>query len=84
MIQFMILLIVFNYALIKNLPLFLSKNTILQKYDEAFKEIFDEVYKKFKIRFEENNLTYQHKLIDDMVACLMEMEWRISLGMLSL
>ncbi len=63
----------FNYALIRNLPLFLStKNTILQKYDEAFKEIFDEVYKKFQIRFEENNLTYQHRLIDDMVACLMK------------
>ncbi len=63
----------FNFALIRKIPLFLStKNTILQRYDEAFKEIFDDVYKGFKSKFEKNKLTYQHRLIDDMVACLMK------------
>ena len=63
----------FNFALKRNIPLFLStKNTILQKYDEAFKKIFDDVFKKFSDRFEEQGLTYQHRLIDDMVACLMK------------
>ena len=42
------------------------------KYDESFKQIFDDVFKKFKKEFEKNNLTYQHRLIDDMVACLMK------------
>ncbi len=63
----------FNFALKRKVPLFLStKNTILQKYDEAFKEIFDDVFKKFKHKFQESGLTYQHRLIDDMVACLMK------------
>jgi isocitrate dehydrogenase len=64
----------FNFALKRKFPVFLStKNTILQKYDEAFKRIFDEVFeKKFKIKFRKNKLSYQHRLIDDMVACLMK------------
>lgn len=64
----------FNFSLKRNFPLYLStKNTILQKYDEAFKEIFDDVYNKsFKTQFDKNGLTYQHRLIDDMVACLMK------------
>ena len=63
----------FNFACKRKVSLFLStKNTILQKYDESFKQIFDDVFKKFKKDFEKNNLTYQHRLIDDMVACLMK------------
>ncbi len=64
----------FNFALKRNFPLYLStKNTILQKYDEAFKNIFDDLYiKKFKKEFEDKELIYQHRLIDDMVACLMK------------
>ncbi|MEE2695397.1 MAG: NADP-dependent isocitrate dehydrogenase [Pseudomonadota bacterium] len=64
----------FNFALKRNFPVFLStKNTILQKYDEAFKSIFDEVFeKKFKVKFRKKRLSYQHRLIDDMVACLMK------------
>ncbi len=64
----------FNFALKRNIPVFLStKNTILQQYDESFKNIFDEVFlKKFKLKFKEKNLIYQHRLIDDMVACLMK------------
>ena len=63
----------FNFACKRKVSLFLStKNTILQKYDESFKQIFDDVFKKFKKEFEKNNITYQHRLIDDMVACLMK------------
>ncbi len=64
----------FNFSLYKKIPLFLStKNTILQIYDELFKEIFDEIYqKKFKKKFEKSGIFYQHRLIDDMVACLMK------------
>jgi|TARA_B100000287_G_C20671648_1_gene793601 isocitrate dehydrogenase len=64
----------FNFSLKRKLPLFLStKNTILQKYDERFKNIFDNLFeKKFKKKFDEYGLTYQHRLIDDMVACLMK------------
>ena len=64
----------FNFSLKRNFSLYLStKNTILQKYDEAFKEIFDEIYKKsFMKDFERKGLFYQHRLIDDMVACLMK------------
>ena len=62
----------FNFALNRKIPIFLStKNTILQKYDERFKNIFEEVYeKKFKKKFQENHISYQHRLIDDMVACM--------------
>ena len=64
----------FSYGLIKNWPVYLStKNTILKKYDGRFKDIFDEIYKKeFKDKFEKINITYEHRLIDDMVACAMK------------
>lgn len=60
----------FNQALEKKWPLYLStKNTVLKKYDGLFKDIFQEIYdKEYKKQFEENNLFYQHRLIDDMVA----------------
>jgi len=64
----------FNYGLIKKWPVYLStKNTILKKYDGRFKDIFQSVYEKdFKSEFEKNNITYEHRLIDDMVACAMK------------
>ena len=64
----------FSYGLIKNWPVYLStKNTILKKYDGRFKDIFEEIYKKeFKDKFEKINITYEHRLIDDMVACAMK------------
>ena len=60
----------FNMALSKKWPLYLStKNTILKKYDGRFKDIFEEIYEKeFKAKFEEAGITYEHRLIDDMVA----------------
>jgi len=60
----------FNIALQKKWPLyFSSKNTILKKYDGRFKDIFEETYEKeFKTTFDEHKLTYEHRLIDDMVA----------------
>ncbi len=60
----------FNQSLSKGWPLYLStKNTILKKYDGRFKDIFEEVYQKeFKARFDEAGITYEHRLIDDMVA----------------
>jgi len=60
----------FNLALQKKWPLYLStKNTILKKYDGRFKDIFEEIYNnEFKAEFEKNNLEYEHRLIDDMVA----------------
>ena len=60
----------FNQALLKGWPLYLStKNTILKKYDGRFKDIFEEVYQQeFKAAFDQNGLTYEHRLIDDMVA----------------
>jgi isocitrate dehydrogenase len=60
----------FNYALQRNWPLYLStKNTILKAYDGRFKDIFQEVFEQeFADAFKERNLTYEHRLIDDMVA----------------
>ena len=60
----------FQMALNKKYPLFLStKNTILKSYDGRFKDIFEEVYtNEFKDLFEKEGITYQHRLIDDMVA----------------
>ncbi len=60
----------FNIALSKQWPLYLStKNTILKKYDGRFKDIFQEIYdKEFKNKFEAAGITYEHRLIDDMVA----------------
>ena len=64
----------FNYGLIKNWPVYLStKNTILKKYDGRFKDIFQSVFEKdFKSEFEKNKITYEHRLIDDMVACALK------------
>ena len=64
----------FNYGLIKKWPVYLStKNTILKKYDGRFKDIFQNVFEKdFKLEFKKNNITYEHRLIDDMVACAMK------------
>ena len=64
----------FNYGLIKKWPVYLStKNTILKTYDGRFKDIFQSVFEKeFKSLFEKNDLTYEHRLIDDMVACAMK------------
>ncbi len=64
----------FSYGLIKKWPVYLStKNTILKKYDGRFKDIFQEVFEKeYKKNFEENKITYEHRLIDDMVACAMK------------
>ena len=60
----------FNMALSKKWPLYLStKNTILKKYDGRFKDIFQEIYdNEFKTLFAEAGITYEHRLIDDMVA----------------
>jgi len=64
----------FNYGLIKKWPVYFStKNTILKTYDGRFKDIFQKVFdEEFKTKFEKNNITYKHKLIDDMVACAMK------------
>jgi isocitrate dehydrogenase len=63
-----------NRALDKGWPLYLStKNTILKAYDGRFKDIFQEVYdNEFKATFEAKGLTYEHRLIDDMVAAAMK------------
>lgn len=60
----------FNYALGISYPLYLStKNTILKKYDGDFKNIFQRVFDdEFRVRFEQAGLTYEHRLIDDLVA----------------
>jgi len=60
----------FNYGLIRNMPVYLStKNTILKAYDGRFKDIFQEVFDaEFKAEFDKRKLTYEHRLIDDMVA----------------
>ena len=60
-----------NFGLNRKWPVYLStKNTILKNYDGRFKDLFQEVYEKeFKNKFKENNITYEHRLIDDMVAC---------------
>lgn len=66
----------FNFALQKKWPLYLStKNTILKKYDGRFKDIFEEVYlKDFKSKYETAQITYEHRLIDDMVASALKWE----------
>ena len=60
----------FNMALQKGWPLYMStKNTILKKYDGRFKDLFEEIYQnEFKSAFEAAGITYEHRLIDDMVA----------------
>ncbi len=65
----------FNYALMKGWPLyFSSKNTILKAYDGRFKDIFQEIYEKeFRPKFEAKKISYEHRLIDDMVAAALKM-----------
>lgn len=60
----------FNQAIMKKWPLYLStKNTILKKYDGRFKDIFEEIYQtEFKAEMDKAGITYEHRLIDDMVA----------------
>jgi isocitrate dehydrogenase len=60
-----------NFGLNRKWPVYLStKNTILKNYDGRFKELFQKVFEnEFKEKFEKNNITYEHRLIDDMVAC---------------
>lgn len=64
----------FNQALVKGWPLYLStKNTILKKYDGRFKDIFQEIYETdYKKKFEAKGITYEHRLIDDMVAAALK------------
>ena len=64
----------FNYGLIKKWPVYLStKNTILKRYDGRFKDIFEEVFNnEFKKKFDDAKIIYEHRLIDDMVACAMK------------
>ena len=63
-----------NYGLNRRWPVYLStKNTILKKYDGRFKDIFQEIYEKeFAEKFKDRGITYEHRLIDDMVACAMK------------
>ncbi|MBE1533628.1 NADP-dependent isocitrate dehydrogenase [Actinomadura algeriensis] len=65
-----------RYALERNMPLYMStKNTILKAYDGRFKDIFQEIYEaEFKAEFEAKKLTYEHRLIDDMVAAALKWE----------
>src|SRR5258708_150703 len=64
----------FNYALMRGYPVYLStKNTILKVYDGRFKDIFQEVFdQEFAQKFKEKKLTYEHRLIDDMVAAALK------------
>ena len=63
-----------NYGLNRKWPVYLStKNTILKSYDGRFKDLFQEVYEKeFEKEFKEKKISYEHRLIDDMVACAMK------------
>ena len=63
-----------NYGINRKWPVYLStKNTILKNYDGRFKDLFQEIYdKEFKEKFKERGITYEHRLIDDMVACAMK------------
>ena len=63
-----------NYGLQRKWPVYMStKNTILKAYDGRFRDIFQEIFdKEFKSEFEKNSLTYEHRLIDDMVACALK------------
>ncbi|HXD61982.1 MAG TPA: NADP-dependent isocitrate dehydrogenase, partial [Lacisediminihabitans sp.] len=64
----------FNFGLARNYPVYLStKNTILKVYDGRFKDIFQEVFDaEFKADFDKRKLTYEHRLIDDMVAAALK------------
>ena len=63
-----------NYGLAEGWPVYLStKNTILKAYDGRFKDLFEEIYKsEFADKFKVAGITYEHRLIDDMVACAMK------------
>ena len=63
-----------NYGLLRGWPVYLStKNTILKAYDGRFKDLFQEVFdQEFKEKFEAKGITYEHRLIDDMVACALK------------
>ena len=63
-----------NYGIQRNWPVYLStKNTILKAYDGRFKDLFEEIFEKeFSDKFKAINITYEHRLIDDMVACAMK------------
>ncbi len=63
-----------NYGLQRNYPVYLStKNTIMKAYDGRFKDLFQDVFDaEFKDKFEAKGITYEHRLIDDMVACAMK------------
>src|SRR5258708_27685485 len=65
-----------RYGLDRGYPVYMStKNTILKRYDGRFKDIFQEVYdSEFREAFEANDLTYEHRLIDDMVAAALKWE----------
>jgi isocitrate dehydrogenase len=64
----------FNYGLVRKYPVYLStKNTILKVYDGMFKDVFQEIFDaEFKEKFDASGLTYEHRLIDDMVACALK------------
>jgi isocitrate dehydrogenase len=64
----------FNYGLDREWPVYLStKNTILKAYDGRFKDLFEEVFEaEFAAKFKAANVTYEHRLIDDMVACALK------------
>ena len=66
----------FRYGLARKYPVYMStKNTILKAYDGQFKDLFEEVFQnEFKADFDKAGLTYEHRLIDDMVACAMKWE----------
>jgi isocitrate dehydrogenase len=66
----------FRYGLARNYPVYMStKNTILKAYDGMFKDVFQEVFdNEFKADFDAKGLTYEHRLIDDMVAAAMKWE----------
>ena len=66
----------FNYGLMRGYPVYLStKNTILKTYDGMFKDVFQEVFDaEFRARYQAAGISYEHRLIDDMVACALK--WR--------
>lgn len=63
-----------NYGLLRGWPVYMStKNTILKAYDGRFKDLFQQVYdEEFKDKFDAKGITYEHRLIDDMVACALK------------
>ena len=66
----------FSYALVQNYPVYLStKNTILKAYDGMFKDEFQRIFdEEYKAEFDKRGLTYEHRLIDDMVASCLKWE----------